>query len=257
MAEAVTDRHVVAVLRPIVRSTRPLLDALRESDPFGLRQRVPTTPDDLEHGLTDRILDWAASVHVPGTAAWAAMDARARSDWWVGRVGRFTALLAAVPGIGGALSRRLPVQDVLGLAGQALLLCAVAGEHGVRTEAEQVRLLAAVLFRREVPAAVAEGSARSDPQTDAATAELTEDLAESQRTHGRATVPALARTLWRMGRALWGLGQELDKRPQGRLWQRALGNVPVVGVLGNYLGERSALHRVVREAERWLAGDRT
>jgi len=120
-----------------------------------------------------------------------------------------------------------------------------------------VRLLAAVLFRREVPAAVAEGSARSDPQTDAATAELTEDLAESQRTHGRATVPALARTLWRMGRALWGLGQELDKRPQGRLWQRALGNVPVVGVLGNYLGERSALHRVVREAERWLAGDRT
>jgi hypothetical protein len=37
-------------------------------------------------------------------------------------------LLAVVPGIGGALARRLPVQDMLGLAGQALLLCAIAGE---------------------------------------------------------------------------------------------------------------------------------
>ncbi len=257
MAEAITDRHVVAVLRPIVRGTRPLLDALRESDPFGLRERVPTTSDDVERGLTDRVLDWAATVHVPGTAAWAAMDARERSDWWIGRVGRFTALLAAVPGIGGALARRLPVQDVLGLAGQGLLLCAIAGEHGVRTEAEQVQLLAAVLFGREVPTGVAEGSAQSDPQTDAVAAELTEDLAESQRTHGRATVPALSRTLWRIGRALWGLGQELDKRPQGRRWQRALGNLPVVGVLGNYLGERSALRRVVVEAERWLAGNCT
>jgi hypothetical protein len=88
MAEAITDRHVVAVLRPIVHGTRPLLDALRESDPFGLRERVRTTSDDVERGLTDRILDWAATVQVPGTAAWAAMDARERSDWWIGRVGR-------------------------------------------------------------------------------------------------------------------------------------------------------------------------
>lgn len=86
---------MVAALRPIVRGTRPLLDALRESDPFGLRERVPTASDDVERGLSDRVLDWVATAHLPGTAAW--MDVRERSDWWIGRVGRFIALLAAVP----------------------------------------------------------------------------------------------------------------------------------------------------------------
>ncbi|MGI9064773.1 MAG: hypothetical protein ACR2FQ_13340 [Pseudonocardiaceae bacterium] len=245
MAEAITDRQVVAALRPFVRGTRPLLDALREADPFGLRERAPSSSDDVDRTLSDRVLDWAAGVHVPGTAAWAAMDVAARADWWVGRVGRFTALVAAVPGIGGALARRLPVQDVLGLAGQGLLVCALAGEHGVRDETEQVRILAAVLFRRQVAASAV--GAGVDDAAAAAAAELTEDLTTAQHTHGRATLPAIARTVWRMGRSLWSVGSEIGKRPQGRLWQRALGNVPVVGVLGNYLGERSALRRVADE----------
>ena len=97
---------VVSVLRPFVRATRPVLAGLREADPFGLRgpgaPGRPGADDELDRKLRDKVLDALASVQVPGTAAWAAMDVPARSRWWVRRVGRFTSLVAAVPGLGGA-----------------------------------------------------------------------------------------------------------------------------------------------------------
>ena len=243
-AGAVTDEHVITVLRPFVRGTRPVLDALRESDPLGLRQRMlddsalgdtprPGADDDAERGVfanaRDKVLDWVSAAHVPGTPAWAAMDADHRTRWWIGRMGRFTALLAAVPGIGGALADRLPVQDALGAAGQGLLLCAIAGEYGVRDEDDQIRLLASVLFDRDVDAALAHRAGRThaerpsverpsveQPSVEQRSAELTEELIESRRKHGRFTLRAVAATVWRMGRLLWGLGDELGKRPQGR-----------------------------------------
>ena len=46
------------------------------------------------------------------------MDVQERTRWWVRRVGRFTTLVAAVPGFGGALVSRLPVAKTLGAAGQ-------------------------------------------------------------------------------------------------------------------------------------------
>jgi hypothetical protein len=52
---------------------------------------------------------------------------------------------------------------------------------------------------------------------------------------------------------LWGLGEELGKRPQGRWYHKALGMLPVVGMAGDYLGERSALRRLARSARRWMA----
>jgi hypothetical protein len=64
---------------------------------------------------------------------------------------------------------------------------------------------------------------------------------------------AIATTVWRMGRLLWGLGDELDKRPQGRWYHKLVGALPVVGMAGDYLGERSALRRVAKAAQRWLA----
>jgi hypothetical protein len=164
-------------------------------------------------------------------------------------VGRFTALLAAVPGVGGLIADRLPVQDALGAAGQGLLLCAIAGEYGVRDEDTQVRLLAAVLFGRKVRAAlpVAENG------VDARAAELTARLAESERAHGRATLRSIAATVWRMGRVLWALSDELGKRPQGRWYHRVVGMLPAVGVLGDYFGERTALRRAAKYGRRWLA----
>ncbi len=148
----IPDGVIVGVLRAFVRATRPVLYGLREADPFGLRSRAfggGGTPK-TERGLAGKVLDALAATNVPGTAAWAAMDVPARSQWWVRRVGRFTTLLAAVPGIGGALANRLPISKALGAAGQGLLLVAIAGEHGVRDENRLVALLGSVLFRRQL-----------------------------------------------------------------------------------------------------------
>ncbi|WP_020670492.1 hypothetical protein [Amycolatopsis nigrescens] len=263
MAEAISDRQVVAVLRPFVRATGPMLDALRESDPLGLRTRRRDTGDaaelaEVEPGLRDKLLDGLASVKVPGTAAWAEMDTEQRTQWWVHRVGRFTALLTSIPGLGGVLADRLPLQDTLGTASQGLLLCAIAGEHGVTGLGERVRLIAWVLFERDIDPVLAAGKhAEHDASAeDAETAELTEEMDESSKKHGRITLKASARTLWRLGRSLLGITEELEKRPRGRFYHRAVGMLPVVGMAGDYFGERSGLKRVAKRADRWLAEHR-
>lgn len=244
----ISDGAIVAVLRPFVRATRPVLDGLREADPFGLRSRVVGAQDAGAAGedrkLADKVLDALAAVEVPGTSAWAAMKVDARSRWWVRRVGRFTTLLAAVPGLGGVLASRLPVSKALGAAGQGLLLVAIAGEHGVRDEDALVSLLASILFRRELVVHGPDGAA--DAAADARAAELTGDLGEP------AATPTLARiggAVWRLGRALFAVENELDKRPHGNVLHEGLGMLPVVGALGKYLGEWSGLKKAAALAE--------
>lgn len=240
----ISDRAIVAVLRPFVRATRPVLDGLRDADPFGLRERI-RRPDDPDRGLADKVLDALATVEVPGTAAWADMDTEARSRWWVRRVGRFTTLVAAVPGIGGALANRLPVSKALGAAGQGLVLVAIAGEHGVDDEQSLVELLGTVLFRRDLavdpldPVADAEAEKQAD--------ELTGELAE-----GKSTLRKVAGAVWRLGRALFALEGELDKRPHGNRFTAGLGMLPVVGAVGKYLGEWSGIQEAAEEAQKWL-----
>lgn len=246
MGEAIPDRVIIGILRPFVRATRPVLDGLRESDPFGLRSRAAGHGDvpAEERGLRDKVLDALASVEVPGTAAWAAMAVPDRTHWWVHRIGRFTTLIAAVPGLGGALAKRLPVSGAVGAAGQGMLLVAIAGEHGVRDEDELVNLLGAVLFRRELEVSAATGT--ENAAADARAAELTGDLAKP------ATTPTLSRValaVWRLGRALFAVDDELDKRPHGNFLHEGLGMLPVVGVVGKYLGEWSGLKKAAREAE--------
>lgn len=248
MGEAITDGAIVAVLRPFVRATRPVLDGLRESDPFGLRARVraDAAADD-DRGFGAKVLDFLATVEVPGTAAWASMEPPQRSRWWVRRVGRFTTLIAAIPGIGGVLANRLPVSAALGAAGQGLLLVAIAGEHGVHDEDELVGLLGAVLFRREL--AVTRPDPVADAEADARAAELTGDLAAPDV---RPTLHRIGSAVWRLGRALFAVEDELDKRPHGNRFHTLLGNLPVVGAVGKYLGEWSGLKKAAREAERLL-----
>jgi hypothetical protein len=244
VAEAISNRAVIAILRPFVRATRPLLAGLRESDPFGLRGRV-AAPDDPDRSLGERLLDALAAVEVPGTAAWAAMDVPARTRWWVRRVGRFTTLLAAVPGLGGALAKRLPVSSVVGAAGQGMLLIAIAGEHGVHDEDELVALLGSVMFRRRLT--VQAPSAADDAAADARAAELTGDLSEP-----RPTLARVGRAVWRLGRALLAVEDELDKRPHGNLLHEGMSWLPVVGAVGKYLGEWSGLKEAARETQNWL-----
>jgi hypothetical protein len=191
---------------------------------------------------------------VPGSAAWTAMDVDDRIDWWVNRVGRVTALLTAAPGLLGALSDRLPVQDTMGVASQGLLLCAIAGEHGVTDVSERVRLIGWVLFERDIQRHVAEGRYRGYDVAaeNERTAELSEDLPE--RGGSRLGVKAGARTLWRLGRSLVAILGELEKRPSGRFYHQALGALPVVGLVGNYFGERAGHRQVARRAATWVRG---
>jgi hypothetical protein len=249
VSDAIPDRVIVAILRPFVRATRPVLEGLRESDPFGLRSRVAGHADvpPEERGLRDKVHDALAAVEIPGTAAWVAMDIPARTHWWVHRIGRFTTLIAAVPGLGGALAKRLPVSGAVGAAGQGLLLVAIAGEHGVRDESELVNLLGAVLFRRELAVSAATGT--ENAAADARAAELTGDLAKPSTTP---TLTRVARAVWRLGRALFAVEDELDKRPHGNVLHEGLGMIPVVGVVGKYLGEWSGLKKAAREAEKRL-----
>ena len=234
MGEAISDRHVVGVLRPFVRAAYPVLGAMR-------------SPGRLE-GL--------AGVKVPGTPAWDAMDVEARTDWWINRVGRLTALATSVPGIGGVLADRLPVQDALGASAQGLLLCAIAGEHGVQDVGERVRLIAWVLFDRDIDPALAAGK-HADVAEDARTEQLAGEFTQPEKQARRITLKACAGTLWRMGRSLLAITDELEKRPRGRFYQRAIGMLPVVGMAGDYLAERSALKRVAKRSSRWLSAART
>ncbi|RZQ63593.1 hypothetical protein [Amycolatopsis suaedae] len=262
MAEAISDEQVVRVLRPFARACGPMLDGLRDSDPFGLLARAQRRADEpelaeVEPKLRDKLLNGLTTVKVPGTEAWAAMDAEQRTDWWVNRVGRFTALITSIPGLGGALADRLPVQDTLGAAAQGLLLCAIAGEHGRTELGDRVRLIAWVLFEREIDPVLAAGkdAAHDASAEDGRTEELTEEITDSRRKHGKVTLKAVARTLWRLGRSLLSIVDELEKRPRGRFYHRALGMLPVVGMAGDYLGERSGLRRVRKRADKWLVRD--
>ncbi|ONI86125.1 hypothetical protein ALI22I_25755 [Saccharothrix sp. ALI-22-I] len=238
MPETITDRDVVRALRPFVRATGPLLDTLRDANLLGLRDREVEKGADRR--LVDKLWDQLAAVKVPGTAAWVRMDVHQRDEFWLNRVGRLVSLIAALPGIGGVLADRLPIQSALGAAGQGLLLSAIAGEHGFTSTEDRVRLLAHVLFQREV-----DGRA-VDPREDEQTAELTEELRE------RSTFKAIGATIWKLAKVLWKLEDELDKRPRGRFYHQALGMLPVVGVVGDYFGERSALKRVRAAAYEWF-----
>lgn len=255
MAEVISDRQVVAVLRPFVAATAPVLDALRESDPLGLRAKAAAAAArgeplaelrEVKATLRRRLIKGLRSVQVPGTEAWSAMDPEQRTDWWINRVGRVTALVTAIPGLGGALADRLPVQDAVGAASQGLLLCAIAGEHGVTDKAERVRLLAWVLFGRKVDHALAAGEL---PEEQARTEELTEEL----DTKGGLSLRSFASTLWKLGRSLYAITGELEKRPRGRIIYRIFGVLPLVGMFADYLAERSALKKVAKRAQKWFA----
>jgi hypothetical protein len=246
MGEAISDAAVVAVLRPFVRAARPVLAGLRDADPFGLRARAaPET--DADRALHDRLLDALAAAKVPGTSRWASMDVEERCRWWVFRVGRVTTIAAAVPGLGGALARSLPVSSTVGAAGQGLLLVAIAGEHGVTDENEVIALLGHILFERDLAPRTAD--AKADAAADARADELTGDLRDDD---GRSTARKVTTAVWRMGRALYAVEDELDKRPHGRFYHEAVGLLPGVGVVGKYFGEWSGLKRASKKAHRWL-----
>ncbi|WP_213577036.1 hypothetical protein [Rhodococcus sp. USK13] len=234
------DDKVVAILDRAARGINPVLD-LALTDPFGIKGRtfVPT-PE--ERSAAEALLDGIAwvldTIQFPGTASWEKASDDERARWWVTRIGALNTVAVAFPGMFGVLLNRLPIRDLLGFANQALVLVAVAREHGVTERAEQVELLASVLCRR-------------DADARALSAEGDEPGPVPGESSWRPF--ALMGVLWRTARTLRALTTELDQRPGPGRTYSLLGNVPVIGVVAAYLGERGALARAAKQGEQWIS----
>ena len=254
MGRGITDADVAGVLRTVVRGCDPVLAGL--SDPGRGRIAGLVGSGDLGKRLGP-LLERLAAMEVPGGDKWQRMDVDARCEWWLERLGRATALAVAAPGAFGALGGTSLLQDLLGAANQATLLCAIAREHGLAGEDDQVRLLAFVLLDRELDRATVAGAKARD----------VDELIEEAEAGGEGEEPAAGRALpgklrtaikqaWRVGRLMRELEGELSKRPQGRLHHRLMGKIPVVALAGDYRGERVALKRAAAEATEWIARER-
>ncbi|MBL7499123.1 hypothetical protein I6A84_41655 [Frankia sp. CNm7] len=72
-------------------------------------------------------------------------------------------------------------------------------------------------------------------------AEDAEDAAAEETVAWRLVAQRVPVTIYRAARELWTIHQLAGQRAEGRLWHRALGNLPAVGIVGAALGERHAL----------------
>lgn len=262
--EVIDDERIAAVLRPFVRASGPVLRAMRESDPLRLRGALSPrvrhghVPGAEEHGRVGprRLRELRQRLNeseIPGSAAWDAMTVRQRCDWWSRRVGRMLAAIVGLPRFGGVTTSRLPLRNVMGMVAQGLVLVAIAHEHGMDDPTDQVRLIAGVVLGRELSREVAEGRSSGGETVEAVSDDERARQMTAELRHGQGSRPkALARAVWRMARALWEIHSALDGRPQGRFYHEALGSVPIVGVVGGYLGERAALRQVARHGARWI-----
>ncbi|MGV0743790.1 hypothetical protein [Mycolicibacterium sp. XJ870] len=227
-----TDADVADALGRAVGLIHLILEVLAEADPLGLRRRSHDIG--AGRGITDKPLDLLAGLldfaDVPGTPSWEDKDRAARIRWWVRRVGALDTVLVAFPGVFGALASRLPVQDLLGFTNQAIVLCAVAREHGITDHQTQVRLLASVLCGRDLADAPA-----AAPAPDTEWAEM-----------------SLPKKLWQLVGIFNAISDELGKRPQPRRLFRYLGMLPVVGAVGDYFGEYGALLRAADAGQDWI-----
>jgi hypothetical protein len=231
------DRTVAAALERAVAIIDPVLDILGTRDPVGLKARTFRTSSD-DDTVADKAFDalaWALDVtDFPGTQGWQELSADARSQWWVARIGALNTIAVAFPGVFGVLVNRLPLQDLLGFANQAMVLVAVARESGVTDRETHVRLLASVLCEREI--------------------DLSEQAPDKAPERSRDCGPfALLRAMWDVATVLRDVSGELAKRPHSRLPFRVISAIPVVGGLASYIGEREALSRAAKQGRRWIA----
>jgi hypothetical protein len=238
-------------------------------------------------------------------------DRRAQADRIVRHWRNELVPLAALPGVGGRFTQ--PIREVLAGTVQGLLILSLARLCDVRDEREQVRLVAALMLREDLPAgwrpAAPEpkpaepaepaeagkartldtgGAAEASGQVDAGAAAdaggevdaggsgetigephaagepaavgeragaaggpqpgpVVEETAEQAATW-RLIAGQIPLAVYRAARELWTVYSLSGQRAEGRLWHRALGNLPAVGVIGATLGERHALSEIAADA---------
>jgi hypothetical protein len=178
--------------------------------------------DRLVTPLADRLARLSPSAPGPGTR-------------WADRASTVAAGASALPRFVGKVADLLPLSNALGATVQAVFVLGVARQHGVTAPAERVALLARVLLGRQLTAAEVEPLLERTSGTY---------RAEAFGPKGGGVV----RRLWRTARLLGRIDETLDARPKGRLGARALANLPVVGLAGGYLSERTALRRAASRA---------
>ncbi|WP_445166053.1 hypothetical protein ACTXG7_19530 [Mycolicibacterium sp. Dal123E01] len=218
-----TDSDIEDALVRAVAVINPLLDVLWGTDPFGLKRQTPPNP-------LSRLLNAA---DVPGTLAWDDLDTDDKVSWWVWRVGALNTVAVAFPGVLGVVGRQLPIQDLLGFASQAIVLCAVARELGVTDHRHQVQMLASVLCGRDLSAVVQ----RPDEHSPVSI---------------QFTPWGIASALWKLVGVLDAVSDELAKRPHPRAPFRYVAMVPALGAVASYLGECGALSRAAKAGRRWV-----
>jgi hypothetical protein len=217
----IADSDVEDALGRAVAVINPLLDVLWGTDPFGLKRQDPPNA-----------ISWALNAaDIPGTLAWDELSVDERIDWWVWRVGALNTVAVAFPGVLGVIGRRLPIQDLLGFASQAIVLCAVARELGVTDRRLQVQMLASVLCGRDLSAGVVDGHPPISVEF---------------------TPKGIASALWKLIGVFDAIGDELAKRPHPRAPFRYIAMLPAVGAVASYLGECGALSRAAKAGRRWI-----
>lgn len=231
------DRQVAGVLDRAVAVIDPILDLLATRDPIGLKGRTFRTASEDDSTL-DTVIDFLAkafdTTDFPGTAGWEKLDADARSQWWVNRIGALNTVAVAFPGVFGVLVNRLPIQDLLGFANQAMVLVAVARESGVTDREAHVALLGSVLCKRDLTTI--------DPPA-----------APKKESSPKSGPFALLRGMWQIANVLRDVAGELEKRPRARGAYRVIGAIPLLGGVAGYFGERGALSRAAKQGRKWLA----
>ena len=154
-------------------------------------------------------------------------------------------------GLAGAVrlvARVVPVGEFAGFINQAIVLCAVAREYGVTGRRDQVRMLAEVLCKRQLPKDFDMPPPEPEPlpETPPPGWKPLEAISSS-------TPVVLTKTIWQLAGILRATFDEVAKRPHsGRLY-RLLSSLPWFGGIATYFGERDALARSVRDGIGWLA----
>lgn len=243
----IPDSAVILALSKVEFGLDAVLDSLRGQDPFGIRSTLAEysaqeKPNLAEKGLIlaiDRLL----KMRVPGHTEWPTLPLAERCDWWVDRLGGFAAVIAGLPRISGAAADRLPVQDTLGAAVQAMVIGAICREYGVEAHADRTAVMARVLTGRPItPDVVLEND---DPT--AAGKNVAKELGLGERGDDGGLRHGL-KLIWRISKMLNGLNELFEERPRGSLGARALGKLPGIGIVGGFFDERKGIRKAAYAA---------
>ncbi|WP_052688929.1 hypothetical protein [Williamsia herbipolensis] len=247
---SISDHDIARVLYTATGVINPVLDAVEHWDAFGIKQMTfdPRPGDDSLLGTATRALQWFTdSSGVPGTRTREKWSVEQRTEWWVGRVGRLSTALVAYPGVFGVLADRLPVQDLLGFAHQAFIICAVQRVHGVHDRFDQTDQLIAVLCDRIIDSRVV--LSQKPTGADArGVARVEKAVQVAADPHRDLTPMGLVRSVGSVVGLLRSITDVLSHRPSPKQPWRLLSALPVVGAVADYVGEQSALRRATEAA---------